>query len=78
MVLRGLRRQFILFQKLFGWLYYSVRFPVIFLNEAFSHLGPLAGYAALRYALYSRAESQSMPGRVRRSEGLSPSSVTCF
>ena len=48
----GYGRAFTVFQTMFGWPYYAVRFPVVMLNALFltgDH--PLIGYAALRYLL---------------------------
>lgn len=36
----------------FGWTYYGIRFPVIFLGHGFNEaLGPMNGYIALRYVI---------------------------
>lgn len=47
----GYGQHFELLHTLFGWLYYSVRFPVIVLNEAAWQLGAVTGYVVLRYLL---------------------------
>jgi hypothetical protein len=48
----GYGRIFPLMHALFGWTYYSARFPVIILNGAFLKFpDPIVGYIALRYLL---------------------------
>jgi hypothetical protein len=48
----GLGQNFRLLQGIFGWNYYAVRFPVIFLNTVFpGSMDPVAGYILLRYLI---------------------------
>jgi hypothetical protein len=48
----GYGQNFRLLQAMFGWTYYAVRFPVMFLNQVFpGSMDPVAGYVLLRYLL---------------------------
>jgi hypothetical protein len=48
----GYGRNFPLLHALYGWTYYSARFPVMILNGAFLKFpDPIVGYIALRYLL---------------------------
>src|SRR4029079_19505230 len=49
----GYGKEFKLLQQLFGWTYYSVRFPVILLNLAVPKgLDPVLGFALVRYLVF--------------------------